>query len=117
MTSCSTCQISELLFSSEGYREAPAIDRNTHIGHIGRVSRTKAIAVTWDGRDSSGNAVSSGLYFYRLDVRGKVVTRSSHTPEGWPTGPIGYARWLTGFLLVVQLADLENQRHDQQCNK
>jgi murein DD-endopeptidase MepM/ murein hydrolase activator NlpD len=39
------------------------------------VSPTGAHTVTWDGRDSSGNAVSSGLYFYRLDVRGKVFTK------------------------------------------
>jgi hypothetical protein len=39
------------------------------------VTPTGAHTVTWDGRDSSGNAVASGLYFYRLDVRGKMFTR------------------------------------------
>jgi flagellar hook assembly protein FlgD len=24
--------------------------------------------VTWDGRDSRGNTVASGVYFYRLDA-------------------------------------------------
>ena len=31
--------------------------------------------VTWDGRDHKGNAVSSGLYFYRLEADDWTATR------------------------------------------
>jgi hypothetical protein len=31
--------------------------------------------VTWDGRDSRGNPVSSGVYFYRLRAGGDVMTK------------------------------------------
>ena len=32
--------------------------------------------VTWDGTDSDGRRVSSGVYYYRLDADGKTVTQS-----------------------------------------
>ena len=32
-------------------------------------------SVTWNGKDASGNAVSSGLYFVRVENSGKAVTR------------------------------------------
>ncbi len=32
-------------------------------------------SVTWDGRDASGRAVASGVYFYRLRVGGEVLER------------------------------------------
>ena len=32
-------------------------------------------SVLWDGRDASGNAVASGLYFYRLQTRAASLTR------------------------------------------
>ena len=32
--------------------------------------------VTWDGNDTQGHPVSSGVYFYRLVTRGLVQTRS-----------------------------------------
>ena len=31
--------------------------------------------VTWDGRDTYGQSVASGVYFYRLDAGGTVLTR------------------------------------------
>jgi FlgD Ig-like domain len=31
--------------------------------------------VTWDGRDSAGNAVGSGMYLYRLEAGETVLTR------------------------------------------
>jgi flagellar hook assembly protein FlgD len=31
--------------------------------------------VTWDGRDSAGGRVSSGVYFYRLDNGQRSLTR------------------------------------------
>ena len=31
--------------------------------------------VTWDGRDAQGNAAPSGLYFYRLETGGQVISR------------------------------------------
>jgi len=31
--------------------------------------------VTWDGRDSRGRAVSSGVYFYRMTTEGFQETR------------------------------------------
>ena len=32
-------------------------------------------AVVWDGRDSHGDPVRSGAYFYRLEFDGRTVTR------------------------------------------
>jgi flagellar hook assembly protein FlgD len=31
--------------------------------------------IVWDGKDDSGNAIASGVYFSRLEARGKVETR------------------------------------------
>jgi flagellar hook assembly protein FlgD len=31
--------------------------------------------VTWDGKDSRGNSMSSGVYFYRLKAGGKRFTK------------------------------------------
>jgi flagellar hook assembly protein FlgD len=30
---------------------------------------------TWDGRDSEGRAVSAGVYLYRYQIAGEVLTR------------------------------------------
>jgi flagellar hook assembly protein FlgD len=30
---------------------------------------------TWDGSDDTGNRVSSGVYFYRLEVEGETITK------------------------------------------
>jgi flagellar hook assembly protein FlgD len=32
-------------------------------------------SITWNGKDASGNAVASGLYFVRVENSGKAVTR------------------------------------------
>ena len=31
-------------------------------------------SVLWDGKDDSGNSVSSGVYFYKLDSAGKLIS-------------------------------------------
>jgi len=31
--------------------------------------------ISWRGRDERGDAVSSGVYFYRLDAGGETATR------------------------------------------
>jgi hypothetical protein len=31
--------------------------------------------VTWDGKDSNGNPISSGLYFYKLNVGSKDIVK------------------------------------------
>jgi flagellar hook assembly protein FlgD len=30
---------------------------------------------TWDGRDSFGNLVATGVYFYQLDTKNSVITK------------------------------------------
>jgi flagellar hook assembly protein FlgD len=32
-------------------------------------------SVSWDGRDARGRALSSGVYFYRLEASGYTATR------------------------------------------
>ena len=32
-------------------------------------------SVTWDGRDANGQAVASGVYFYRMTAGNQTVTR------------------------------------------
>ena len=32
-------------------------------------------ATVWDGKDDRGHAVASGVYLYRLEAQGKVLTR------------------------------------------
>jgi hypothetical protein len=34
-----------------------------------------ALQATWDGRADDGRAVSSGVYFYRLEAGGTIETR------------------------------------------
>ncbi|MFH1278891.1 MAG: FlgD immunoglobulin-like domain containing protein [Candidatus Eisenbacteria bacterium] len=38
-------------------------------------SYTGSRAIRWDGTDSSGRAVTSGVYFYRLEADGKALTK------------------------------------------
>ena len=33
-------------------------------------------SIDWDGRDASGHAVASGVYYYRMSADGYVATRS-----------------------------------------
>ena len=33
--------------------------------------------VRWDGRDAGGRALASGVYFYRLEAAGRVLTRKA----------------------------------------
>ena len=35
----------------------------------------KDYSITWDGRDSFGNAVASGFYFYQLKAKNSVLTK------------------------------------------
>jgi flagellar hook assembly protein FlgD len=32
-------------------------------------------SVVWDGKDDQGRVTASGVYFYRLDTCGKVLTK------------------------------------------
>ena len=47
-------------------REIAILARRRAIGEI---------AVTWDGRDTSGNEVSSGIYFVRMEAGDFTDTR------------------------------------------
>jgi len=42
---------------------------------LDRTSPTGTHSVTWDGKDRRGNAVSSGLYFYKLVVGSRAYTK------------------------------------------
>lgn len=46
------------------------------LGHSGENMEPGWHEVRWDGRDHDGRQVSSGVYFYRLDGAGQLVTRS-----------------------------------------
>jgi hypothetical protein len=38
-------------------------------------------ALTWDLRDESGNTAGAGIYFARLEVDGRVLTRKLAKPR------------------------------------
>ncbi|HNT52239.1 MAG TPA: T9SS type A sorting domain-containing protein, partial [Candidatus Syntrophosphaera sp.] len=42
---------------------------------VSNVMEAGNYSVVWNGKDDNGNAVSSGVYFYRLDNDGQTVTR------------------------------------------
>ncbi|UCE18069.1 MAG: T9SS type A sorting domain-containing protein [Gemmatimonadota bacterium] len=44
---------------------------------VNEPQRTSSYIVTWDGRDDSGEEVSSGIYFYRLETNN--TTEKNHT--------------------------------------
>ncbi len=58
--------VSLTIFDAQGKRIRDLIEREFTGG--------QATAV-WDGRNNSGEAVSSGVYFYRLTAENKVLTR------------------------------------------
>jgi hypothetical protein len=43
---------------------------------VNRIESAGKHSATWDGRDTSGNPVASGVYYYRLRMGGKTLTRS-----------------------------------------
>jgi hypothetical protein len=55
----------------------------THVGIKGDESRS--IYIDWDGRDSSGQALSAGVYFYIAEVTFDVVdpAQQNRTIKGW----------------------------------
>lgn len=61
-----SAQVSLDIFNITGQRVTTLIDSYLETGEH---------AVFWDGRDQSGNAVASGIYFYRLEADGFAVTK------------------------------------------
>jgi hypothetical protein len=56
------------IYDVDGHRVVTLVDRRLASG---------AYAAEWDGRDSDGNAVAGGVYFYRLDAGGHIQTRKA----------------------------------------
>jgi len=54
------------IFDVNGQRVRSLVDRPVRLGHH---------SVVWNGVDDNGNRVSSGVYFYRLRVGNKVITK------------------------------------------
>ena len=44
---------------------------------INRSVATGTYVETWDGRNNSGTEMASGIYFFRLQVDGKTLTRKA----------------------------------------
>lgn len=54
------------IFDEIGQHIATIVDSMVEPGHY---------SISWNGRSSSGSAVSSGVYFYRLTTDGIVQTK------------------------------------------
>jgi hypothetical protein len=54
------------VYNVAGQRVVTLVDQVMTEGHKG---------ITWDGSNSQGSAVSTGVYFYRLQTGGKTLTR------------------------------------------
>jgi len=54
------------VYDVKGRRVSTLVDRKMQAGRH---------AVSWNGTNDSGNSVASGIYFYRLKMRDKVLTR------------------------------------------
>ncbi len=63
-------QVTWIIYSILGQKVRTLVDEKYPAGHF---------AVTWDGKDDYGNALSSGTYFYQVQVRnhGELVYRNT----------------------------------------
>ncbi len=63
-------QVTLIIYSILGEKVRTLVDEKTPAGHF---------AITWDGKDDYGNILSSGAYFYQIQVRnhGELVYRNT----------------------------------------
>ena len=60
------CEVKLTIYDIAGRRVRELVDNHQNAGYKSAI---------WDGRDSYGNSVASGVYIYRLDAAGEVFTK------------------------------------------